>query len=159
MPGCGASSPGVRRRTVDCLPLHLSIDASKQHLADFRHRALRHHSEGIFLLETFVNATLMNSAGRVVSVSFIGEQHVLEDLGRIPTVAHWLAKHSARELDAGAWAGIGTVGHRNAGLPSCCATFASTAACPCGGLSLSTGRPLCGRSSSLGWTPAAACRR
>jgi len=34
----------------------------------------------------------MNSADRVVPVRFIGEQHVLEDLGRIPTVADWLGR-------------------------------------------------------------------
>jgi hypothetical protein len=74
------------------LPIHQFLDASKQHMADFRHRALRHHSEGIFLLETFFGATIMNSADRVIPVRFIGEQHVLEDLGRIPTVADWLGR-------------------------------------------------------------------
>ena len=74
------------------LRLHEWFDASKSHMADFRHRAPRHHSEGIFLLETFFGATIMNSADRVVPVRFIGEQHVLEDLGRIPTVQDWLGK-------------------------------------------------------------------
>ena len=74
------------------LRLHEWLDASKSHMADFRHRALRHHSEGIFLLETFFGATIMNSADRVIPVRFIGEQHVLEDLGRIPTVADWFGR-------------------------------------------------------------------
>jgi hypothetical protein len=74
------------------LKLHEWLDASKAHMADFRHRALRHHSEGIFMLENIFGTTLMNSAGRVLPVRFIGEQHVLEDLGRIPTVADWLGK-------------------------------------------------------------------
>jgi hypothetical protein len=30
------------------------------------------------------------STGRVLPVRFIGEQHVMEDLGRIPTVHDWL---------------------------------------------------------------------
>ncbi len=77
---------------ADYLPIHQFLDASKQHMADFRHRALRHHSEGIFLLEAFFGATIMNSADRVIPVRFIGEQHVLEDLGRIPTVADWLGR-------------------------------------------------------------------
>ncbi len=34
------------------LKLHEWLDASKSHMADFRHRALRHHSEGIFMLES-----------------------------------------------------------------------------------------------------------
>jgi len=61
-------------------------------MADFRHRALRHHSEGIYMLESIFGATLTILTGRIVPVRFIGEQHVLEDLGRIPTVADWLGK-------------------------------------------------------------------
>jgi hypothetical protein len=74
------------------LKLHEWLDQSKSHLADFRHRALRHHSEGIFMLEALFGSTLTLSTGRVLPVRFIGEQHVIEDLGRIPTVADWLAK-------------------------------------------------------------------
>jgi hypothetical protein len=40
----------------------------------------------------FFGTTLTLSTGRVLPVRFIGEQHVLEDLGRIPTVADWLAR-------------------------------------------------------------------
>jgi hypothetical protein len=35
----------------DYLPIHNWFDESKAFLADFRHRALRHHAEGIFLAE------------------------------------------------------------------------------------------------------------
>ena len=44
------------------------------------------------MLEDIFGATITISTGRVVPVRFIGEQHVLEDLGRIPTVADWLGK-------------------------------------------------------------------
>ncbi len=74
------------------LKLHEWLDASKSHLADFRHRALRHHSEGIFMLEALFGSTLTLSTGRILPVRFIEEQHVIEDLGRIPTVTDWLAK-------------------------------------------------------------------
>ncbi len=74
------------------LRLHEWLDASKSHMADFRHRALRHHSEGIFMLEAPFGSTLTLSTGRILPVRFIGEQHVIEDLGRIPTVADWLGK-------------------------------------------------------------------
>jgi len=74
------------------LDLHEWFDASKQYMADFRHRALRHHSAGIFMLEEAFGTTIMLSTGRVLPVRFIGEQHVLEDLGRIPTVQDWLGK-------------------------------------------------------------------
>ena len=74
------------------LALHEWLDASKSHLADFRHRALRHHSEGIFMLEKLFGTAITLSTGRVLPVRSVGEQHVLEDLGRIPTVADWLGK-------------------------------------------------------------------
>jgi len=45
-------------------------------MADFRHRALRHLSEGIFLCERIFGTTLTNSDGRVVPVRFFGEPHV-----------------------------------------------------------------------------------
>jgi hypothetical protein len=74
------------------LKYHQFLDASKSHMADFRHRALRHHSDGIFQLEALFGSTITLSTGRVLPVRFIGEQHVMEDLGRIPTVQDWLAK-------------------------------------------------------------------
>lgn len=74
----------------DYQAIHEWFDASKAHLADFRHRALRHHSEGIFLAEHFFGKTIVNMDGRVVPVRYIGEQHVNEDMGRIPTLADWL---------------------------------------------------------------------
>ena len=74
------------------LAIHEWLDASKSHLADFRHRALRHHSEGIFMLEKLFGTTITLSTGRVLPVRHVGEQHVLEDLGRIPTVQDWLLK-------------------------------------------------------------------
>lgn len=73
----------------DYLPLHQWFDESKKIVADPRHRALRHHAEGIFMLETIFGVTIVNSAGRVVPVRLIGEQHVTEDLGRIPSFADW----------------------------------------------------------------------
>ena len=75
----------------DYQKIHDWFDESKAHMADFRHRALRHHTEGIFMAERIFGVTIMNSAGRVVPVRYIGEQHVKEDLGRIPTVADWLS--------------------------------------------------------------------
>lgn len=73
----------------DYLALHEFFDASKAHVADFRHRALRHHSLGIFQLEEAFGKTITLSTGRVIPTRWVGEQHVLEDLGRIPTWADW----------------------------------------------------------------------
>lgn len=73
----------------DYIAIHTWFDESKMHWADFRHRALRHHTEGIFLAEKIFGVTLTNSEGKVIPVRWVGEQHVKEDLGRIPTIKDW----------------------------------------------------------------------
>ncbi len=73
----------------DYLPIHEWFDESKAMLADFRHRALRHHAEGIFLAERIFGVAIRNSQGKDVPVRYIGEQHVREDLGRIPSFQDW----------------------------------------------------------------------
>lgn len=84
----------------DYLPIHSWFDASKEILADFRHRALRHHAEGIFMAETIFGATITLSTGRVIPARWVGEQHVREDLGRIPSFADW-----ARAIHPAPWMG------------------------------------------------------
>jgi hypothetical protein len=74
----------------DYLPIHNWFDESKAFIGDFRHRALRHHAEGIFLCEKIFGVTITNSTGRQIPVRWIGEQHVKEDLGRIPSASDWL---------------------------------------------------------------------
>jgi hypothetical protein len=74
----------------DYAPIHDWFDATKEVFADARHRALRHHSQGIFEAERVFGRTIRNSSGIDVPVRYIGEQHVREDCGgRIPTVADW----------------------------------------------------------------------
>lgn len=79
-------------KAEDYLPIHNWFDESKAFIADFRHRALRHHAEGIFLCERIFGAAITNSEGKKVPVRYIGEQHVREDLGRIPTAQDWLSQ-------------------------------------------------------------------
>ena len=80
----------------DYVAIHNWFDASKAFLADFRHRALRHHAEGVFLCEQIFGITITNSDGKQVPVRYIGEQHLKEDLGRtpgrIPTAQDWLSQ-------------------------------------------------------------------
>lgn len=76
----------------DYLSIHSWFDESKAFMADIRHRALRHHSEGIFLCERIFGVVIENSMGKKVPVRFIGEQHVKDDLGWIPTVKDWLGQ-------------------------------------------------------------------
>jgi hypothetical protein len=77
-------------RAEDYLAIHRWFDESKAFFPDFRHRALRHHGEGIFLAERIFGVTVFNQDGDPVPVRYLGEQHVKEDLGRVPTVADWL---------------------------------------------------------------------
>lgn len=76
------------------LPIHEWFDASKEMHGDFRHRAMRHHSQGIFECEREFGTHLQISTGRLVPVRFIAEQHVIEDCGRIPSLSDWLSRIS-----------------------------------------------------------------
>jgi hypothetical protein len=73
----------------DYQAIHDWFDESKMMMADQRHRALRHHAEGIFMAERIFGHTITISTGRVIPVRWIGEQHVTEDLGFIPSMQDW----------------------------------------------------------------------
>ncbi len=80
-------------KAEDYQAIHDWFDATKETLADFRHRALRHHSQGIFEAERVFGKSIINSAGQEIPVRYIGEQHVREDCGGvIPTVSDWLSR-------------------------------------------------------------------
>lgn len=70
----------------DYLVIHTWFDATKAHIADARHRCLRHHSLGIFLAEWKFGLTLKNSSGNHVPVRTVAEQHIQEDFSFIPSV-------------------------------------------------------------------------
>lgn len=75
----------------DYLYLHQWMDDTKQTFCDFRHRALRHHSYGIFEAEKIFGVSFTNSDNKQVHVRYVLEQHVKEDCGgKIPTVEDWL---------------------------------------------------------------------
>lgn len=83
----------------DYIAIHNWFDATKAILPDVRHRALRHHAEGIFLCEAIFGVTITNTDGRKVSVRDVGEQHVLEDFGGrfIPTAQDYLQHLSLQD--------------------------------------------------------------
>lgn len=90
---CVSSVKKFGGKWTDYEKIHGWFDATKEFMPDFRHRALRHHAQGIFELEREFGITITNSDGKEVPVRLIGEQHVKEDCGgRIPTVADWLNK-------------------------------------------------------------------
>ena len=85
----------------DYQPIHDFIDSSKQTLADIRHRAILHNTFGIFLAEKVFGPSITNSEDKEVPTRLIAEEHVLEDLGFIPTVEHWLGEMPARPWMSG----------------------------------------------------------
>ena len=74
----------------DYLAIHEWFDESKRSFADYRHRALRHHSEGIFEAVRYFGDTITISTCAKIPTRLIGEQHVLEDLQWIPSLKDWL---------------------------------------------------------------------
>jgi hypothetical protein len=70
--------------------IHDFLDSSKSHIADHRHRAIFHHSLGCFIVEQLFGKMRINSVGKHYSPRDLAEQHIIEDLGTIPTVQDWL---------------------------------------------------------------------
>ena len=88
----------------DYIEVHRFFDASKAHHGDYRH-----HTEGIFEAERVFGVTITNANGRAIPTRWIGEQHVIEDLGTLPSLSDWLSaikgerwmmrsRHLSREL-------------------------------------------------------------
>lgn len=73
------------------LSIHQFMDSSKAHFADVRHRALFHSSFGCFIVEQIFGVIATNSDGKDYSPRDIAEQHILEDLGKIPSVSDYLS--------------------------------------------------------------------
>lgn len=74
----------------DYLDIHEFLDMSKAAHPDMRHRALLHNSMGPFIAVRVFGRTITNSDGRVCDVRQLCEDHIIEDLGRIPTVSDFL---------------------------------------------------------------------
>lgn len=86
----------------DYLRVHQFFDSTKAHVPDNRHRLILHNSFGIAVAEQVFGLAITNTAGCRVFVREIGQQHVLEDLGTIPTLADCLQEVPIRPWMAGA---------------------------------------------------------
>ena len=75
----------------DYLKIHDWFDSTKAALPDVRHRMILHNSFGCFLAEQLFGHLLTNSDNKTVSVRDIAEDHVIEDIGFIPTIERCLA--------------------------------------------------------------------
>lgn len=77
----------------DYLPIHSFIDSSKAVIGDVRHRSLYHHTLGCYLAEQIFGTTLkVQKAHNVIEVPvrLIAEQHIIEDLGWLPSPADYI---------------------------------------------------------------------
>jgi hypothetical protein len=54
-------------KVEDYMRIHEWFDDTKAHIADHRHRALKHHTQGIFEAEKVFGSTFVNSDGKTVS--------------------------------------------------------------------------------------------
>lgn len=83
----------------DYIDIHNWFDSTKSSVADMRHRMILHNAFGIFLCEQVFGTMeqkadgswvrmpyIVNSDGDKISVRDIAEQHVLDDLGHIPSL-------------------------------------------------------------------------
>lgn len=77
-------------KSEDYQAIHDFIDSSKAAVPDVRHRSMFHHAFGIYVVEKVFGTLITNSAGKEVSTRDVAEQHVLEDLGTIPTLQDYL---------------------------------------------------------------------
>jgi len=77
-------------KAEDYMAIHEFIDHSKAAVADVRHRAMLHSAWGIYVVSQVFGNLITNSDGKTVSVRDIAEEHVIQDLGFIPTMEDWL---------------------------------------------------------------------
>jgi hypothetical protein len=77
----------------DYQKIHDWFDQTKAHFPDMRHRAILHSSFGIYLCEQVFGTFFdRESDGKRVQVRDVGEQHVIDDMGRIPTLQDYLSE-------------------------------------------------------------------
>ncbi|MEU0952814.1 hypothetical protein ABZ353_10795 [Streptomyces niveus] len=77
----------------DYLPIEEYIDSSKKVMGDVRHRALLHHTAGVWIVQDVFGSTISvtKESGKIVQVPtrLIAERHIIEDLGWLPSPADY----------------------------------------------------------------------
>lgn len=96
----------------DYLAVHDFLDSSKAVLPDIRHRAIFHNSLGPFVAEKIFGTTVKNANGLLVCVRDIAEDHIIEDIGFIPTITRWL-----EQIKIEPWMAGGVSRYRKLNLP------------------------------------------
>lgn len=95
----------------DYMEIHDFIDSTKAHIGDMRHRALLHNTFGCYIVEKVFGQILVKPDGSAVKTSYItnsdgvkvqvrdiAEQHIIDDLGFIPSVQDYL-----QHMESKAW--------------------------------------------------------
>ncbi len=95
----------------DYIEIHNWFDSTKAHVPNGDHRKVLHNSFGVFLCEQIFGERVVDASGRIkqmpyititggkqVSVRDVAEQHVVDDMGHIPTLDESL-KMDARIQD------------------------------------------------------------
>jgi hypothetical protein len=79
----------------DYIAIEELIDSSKQFIGDIRHRALFHHTYGVWVCQRIfgriIKVEKQQGALCEVPVRLIAEQHILEDLGWLPSPADYIS--------------------------------------------------------------------
>lgn len=70
--------------------IHDFMDSSKAAVPDVRHRVLFHSAFGAFVVERVFGNTKINSEGKTYSPRDVAEDHIIEDLGFIPSLEKWV---------------------------------------------------------------------
>jgi len=73
----------------DYIEVHNFLDTSKAACANFKHRFLLHHIEGIELGAQIFGASLRNSENKIIETRRLLTDHLIEDVGRIVNVEDW----------------------------------------------------------------------
>ena len=69
--------------------LHRWIDRSRANVTGFEHRLLSHHSQGISDCVEHFGPVILNSKGKAIPTQLLAEQHIIEDLGFVPSLSDW----------------------------------------------------------------------
>ena len=84
----------------DYMPIHEWFDSSSVCHGDVRHRSLLHHTFGISLCVQVFGTTFKNAEGKTVITKEVAEQHVMDDIGRIPNPSDYI-----NNMNLAAWMG------------------------------------------------------
>ena len=79
----------------DYIEIEEFIDSSKKIVGDVRHRSMYHHTQGVWLCQELFGRTI--KIGKTeVPVRLIAEQHIIEDLGWLPSPADYIKNMELR---------------------------------------------------------------